>query len=63
MTSSGVEKLLPLFRYYCSRIQTCFRDLKMVCIGRYIFNAPKGAADLGDHILIRSMFMRFKVNV
>ena len=51
VTFSGVLKLLPLFRYDCSRIQTFFPDLRKVCIGRYILQCTKGAADLGDHIL------------
>ena len=42
VTSSGVVKLLPLFRYYCSRIQTCFPDLRKVCIGRYILQCAQG---------------------
>ena len=42
VTSSGVVKLLPLFRYDCSRIQTCFSDLRKVCIGRYILQCAQG---------------------
>ena len=43
VTSSGVVKLLPLFRNDCSRKQTCFPDLRKVCIHEDIFqNEPRG---------------------
>ena len=43
VTSSGVVKLLPLFRYDCSRKQACFPDLRKVFIDEGIFsNEPSG---------------------